>query len=109
MPGGLWQRLHLGIGTDTYVNKNPLQLIIFTDPHLMKTDNYNPSVFEVKLAKAIMASTKQLQQHLGEDTRIVDAVEHFQIDNPMITLHLEDIDGDRHELVIKVIQRPDKF
>ena len=74
----------------------------------MRTDNYNPSVFEVKLAKAIMASTKQLQEHLGEGLRIVDSVEHYQIDNPMITLHLEDSDGDMHELVIKVIQRPDK-
>lgn len=74
----------------------------------MKTLNYNPSVFEVKMAKAIMACTKQLQEQLGEDMRITDTVEHFQIDNPMITLHLEDSDGDTHELVIKVIQRPDK-
>lgn len=75
----------------------------------MKTDNYNPSVFEVRLAKAIMACTEQLQQHMGEDLNIVDTVEHYQIDNPMVTLHVTDKDGDLHELVIKVIQRPDKF
>lgn len=73
----------------------------------MKTHNYNPSVLEVKLAKAILACSKQLQQHLGEEVRIVDSVEHFQLDNPMLTLHIEDEDGDAHELVIKVIQRPD--
>lgn len=75
----------------------------------MKTDNYNPSVFEVKLAKAIMACTDQIQQQLGEEMRIIDCLEHYQIDNPMITLHLEDKDGDRHELVVKIIQRPDQF
>ncbi len=74
----------------------------------MKTLNYNPSVLEVKLAKAIMACSKQLQAQLGEEVRIVDCVEHYQIDNPMVTLHLQDEDGDKHELVIKVIQRPDK-
>lgn len=74
----------------------------------MKTVNYNPSVLEVKLAKAIMSTAKQLQAQLGGDIRIVDCVEHYQIDNPMITLHLEDEDGDEHELVIKIIQRPDK-
>ncbi len=74
----------------------------------MKTLNYNPSIFEVKLAKAIMACSKQLQAQLGEDIQIIDSVEHFQLDNPMITLHLKDEDGDIHQLVIKVIQRPDK-
>lgn len=75
----------------------------------MKTDNYNPSILEVKLAKAIMACADQLQEKLGEGVRIIDCLEHYQIDNPMITLHLEDEDGDRHELVVKVIQRPDDF
>lgn len=75
----------------------------------MRTENYNPSVFEVKLAKAIMSCTKKLQEELGEDVRIIDSVENYQIDNPMITLHLEDGDGDVHELVIQVIQRPDKI
>ena len=75
----------------------------------MKTDNYNPSIFEVKLAKAILACTDKIQEHMGEEVHIIDTVEHFQIDNPMVTLHVRDKDGDTHELVIKVIQRPDKF
>lgn len=75
----------------------------------MKTDNYNPSVLEVKLAKAIMACKEQLQKQLGEEIKIIDTLEHFQIDNPMVTLHLKDSDGDMHEMVIKVIQRPDKL
>ena len=75
----------------------------------MKTLNYNPSVLEVKLAKAIKECTKQLQEQLGEDIQIVDTAENYQIDNPMVTLHIKDGDGDIHELVIKVIQRPDKL
>jgi hypothetical protein len=99
----------MGIGPDTFINKNPLFQISFTEHEHMKTENYNPSVFEVQLAKAIMLCTKKLQEELGEDVRIIDSVENYQIDNPMITLHLEDGDGDVHELVIQVIQRPDKI
>ena len=73
----------------------------------MKTLNYNPSVFEVKLAQAIMSCSEQIQQQLGKDVQIIDSMEEYQLDNPMITLHLKDEDGDIHELVIKVIQRPD--
>lgn len=75
----------------------------------MKTNNYNPSQLEIDLASAIMACKKQIQENLQESVKIVDSQNVMDRDNPLITFHLEDEDGDRHEVVIKVIQRPDTF
>jgi hypothetical protein len=72
----------------------------------MRTDNYNPSQFETAIAKAISASRHEIQRQLN-GLKILEYQEEFQRDNPHITLHLEDEDGDKHELVIKIIQRPD--
>ena len=75
----------------------------------MKTSNYNPSIFEVQLASAIKACKNQIEQELGNDSKIVEIDDRIQKDNPTVVFHLEDKDGDRHEIVVKVIQRPDKF
>ncbi len=75
----------------------------------MKTHNYNPSTFEVKLASAIVACKDQIQQKLGNDFKIVDTDDRMERDNPMVIFHLEDNDGDPHEVVIKIIQRPDQI
>lgn len=74
----------------------------------MKTENYNPSTFETELAKAIEACREDIQKKLS-GFKIVDFKGDFNRDNPHIDLHVEDKDGDRHELVIKIIQRPDAF
>lgn len=74
----------------------------------MKTNNYNPSVFEVNLASAIHACKDEIQKKLQENNmKIIDSSERMERDNPLLTFHLEDGDGDKHEVVIKVIQRPD--
>ena len=74
----------------------------------MKTNNYNPSVFEVNLASAIIASKETIQEKLKESKmKIIKTSERLERDNPLITFQLEDEDGDQHEVVIKVIQRPD--
>jgi hypothetical protein len=73
----------------------------------MKTLNYNPSIFEINLAKAISACKDEIQQNL-KDMKIVETSEEMQRDNPLLIFQLEDQDGDRHEVVIKVIQRPDQ-
>ena len=74
----------------------------------MKTNNYNPSVFEVNLASAIIASKDTIQEKLKESKmKIIETSERMERDNPLITFQLEDEDGDQHEVVIKVIQRPD--
>lgn len=74
----------------------------------MKTLNYNPSPFEIKLAKAITANIEAIGGSL-ENIKIVSHEEQLQRDNPMIVINMEDSDGDNHELVIKIIQRPDAF
>lgn len=73
----------------------------------MKTLNYNPSIFETNLAKAISACKGEIQKNL-KDMKIVETSEEMQRDNPLLIFQLEDQDGDRHEVVIKVIQRPDQ-
>lgn len=75
----------------------------------MKTHNYNPSEFEVNLASAIVACKEEIQQKLKESNlTIVETENLIKRDNPLLVFHLKDKDGDMHELVIKVIQRPDQ-
>lgn len=74
----------------------------------MKTHNYNPSVFEVKLASAIVSCQEQIQKSLGNDLTIVETEDRMNRDNPMVIFHLQDKDGDQHEVVLKIIQRPDQ-
>lgn len=73
----------------------------------MKTQNYNPSAFEVNVASAIMACKDDIQQKLN-GLKILHAAEDLNRDNPLITFQLEDEDGDQHEVVLKIIQRPDQ-
>lgn len=74
----------------------------------MKTHNYNPSVFEVNLASAILACQDAIQEKLKENKmKIIDTSERMERDNPLVIFQIEDEDGDQHEVVIKVIQRPD--
>lgn len=74
----------------------------------MKTHNYNPSIFEVNLASAVLACKEQIQKNLAEGLTIVETENLMERDNPILVFHLQDKDGDLHEVVIKVIQRPDK-
>ncbi|NMM49258.1 hypothetical protein [Marinigracilibium pacificum] len=73
----------------------------------MKTTKYNPSVLEVDIAKAI----SQLKNDIAKMIDIKDEIhitENVEIDNPTVTLHITDNDGDKHDVVIKIIQRPDQ-
>lgn len=74
----------------------------------MKTHNYNPSVFEVNLASAILACKKEIQEKLQDSNmKVLEIADQMDRDNPLLIFQLEDEDGDQHEVVIKVIQRPD--
>ncbi|QCK14892.1 hypothetical protein [Mangrovivirga cuniculi] len=73
----------------------------------MKTSKYNPSVLEVKIAEAISKLKNEIAKEIGIDEEI-HITENTEIDNPTVTLHLTDEDGDKHEVVIKIIQRPDQ-
>ena len=74
----------------------------------MKTHNYNPSIFEVNLASAVLACQEEIQKNLKEGMTIVETENLMERDNPILVFHIQDKEGDLHEVVIKVIQRPDK-
>ncbi len=74
----------------------------------MKTTTYNPSPLEVDFATALSLLQKELEQKL-QNTRIASVENCVQRDNPMVKFSLIDSDGDPHEIVVRVIQIPDKF
>ncbi len=74
----------------------------------MITKQYNPSQLEVEIAEAIHALSDQIESKLN-GFKITGVEDKIKEDNPMVKLHLEDTDGDPHEIVLKIIQKPDQF
>jgi hypothetical protein len=72
----------------------------------MITKIYNPSPLETKLAKIIFNLKDEINSQI-EDSTIESIEVNGDQDNPDLLLKLQDSDGDKHELVIKIIQRPD--
>jgi hypothetical protein len=74
----------------------------------MKTVSYNPSSLEVDFANALIILQSEIQKHL-QGNQITNVESHIQRDNPMVKFNLVDKDGDPHEIVVRIIQIPDKF
>ena len=74
----------------------------------MKTSAYNPSPIEVDFANALYVLQKELEKNL-KDNQIINVESHIKRDNPMVKFSLLDKDGDPHEVVVRIIQIPDKF
>lgn len=74
----------------------------------MKTAAYNPSSLEVDFANALIILQKDIQKHL-QGNQIVNVESNINRDNPMVKFSLVDKDGDPHELVVRIVQIPDKF
>ena len=74
----------------------------------MKTSAYNPSPLEVDFANALYILQKEIEKHLGGN-QVIHVETNIRKDNPMIKFNLLDKDGDPHEIVVRVIQIPDKF
>lgn len=74
----------------------------------MKTSAYNPSPLEVDFANALYVLQKELEKNL-HDNQIIHVESQVRRDNPMVKFSLLDKDGDPHEVVIRIIQIPDKF
>lgn len=74
----------------------------------MKTSTYNPSSLEVDFANALQILQKDIEKHLLNN-QITHVENHLRKDNPMVKFSLLDKDGDPHEIVIRIIQIPDKF
>ena len=73
----------------------------------MKTQSYNPSHIEVEFAHALEGLRQELEDKLS--SKITKVINRYQEDNPVLTFHLKDQDGDPHQVVIKIIQKPDQF
>lgn len=74
----------------------------------MKTTSYNPSPLEVDMANALFILQKEIQKHL-QDNEIIEVQPSLKGDNPSVRFNLLDKDGDPHEIVLRIIQIPDKF
>ncbi len=74
----------------------------------MKTPTYNPSPLEVDLADALYSLQSEIQKRL-RNNRIVDVKSETQSENPFVRFQLVDSDGDPHEIIVRIIQIPDKF
>lgn len=74
----------------------------------MKTTSYNPSPLEVEFANALHDICGQLEERL-DDLKINNVEFDIEADNPFVKFYLKDQDDDPHEVVIKIIQLPDKF
>lgn len=74
----------------------------------MKTPTYNPSPLEVDFANALFILQQQIEKHL-HDNKVVNVESDINQDNPTVKFSLLDRDGDPHEVVIRIIQIPDKF
>ena len=74
----------------------------------MKTPSYNPSPLEVDFANAMFILQSDIEKHL-QGNKIIDVESDLTRDNPMVRFNLLDKDGDPHEIVVRIIQIPDKF
>jgi hypothetical protein len=74
----------------------------------MKTSAYNPSSLEVDFANALIILQKDIEKHI-QGNKIVNIESNINRDNPMVKFSLVDKDGDPHEIVVRIIQIPDKF
>jgi len=74
----------------------------------MKTPTYNPSPLEVNLADALYSLQNEIQKRLPGN-EIVDMKCETNTENPLVRFHLLDNDGDPHEIIVRIIQIPDKF
>jgi hypothetical protein len=74
----------------------------------MKTSSYNPSTLEVDFANALYILQQELEKHLQHNT-ITRVETQLKRDNPLVKFSMVDKDGDPHEVVVRIIQIPDKF
>jgi hypothetical protein len=70
----------------------------------MKTSTFNPSPIELEFAQAITDLQTEIQKKI-KSNKIIDIQNNYNSDNPTLTFKLEDSEGDRHELVMRFIQR----
>jgi len=72
----------------------------------MKTKLYNPSPLEVEFVNVIESLQQDINKKL-ENSEIRSFEHNLDIDNPILKANIIDDDGDKHTLILKVIQKPD--
>jgi hypothetical protein len=70
----------------------------------MKTKIYNPSSIEIQFAEIFLELKDSINEKLTGN-EIQNVLVDTKKDNPDLVFELEDNDGDKHEIVIKIIQR----
>jgi hypothetical protein len=73
----------------------------------MKTTTYNPSAIEIELAKALVILQKEIEHKL-DAKQITKISPDLSQDNPAVKITLVDKEGDAHDIVLKIVQLPDK-
>ena len=73
----------------------------------MITQNYNPSPIEVRFVEILCELKDEINKRLT-NFDVLKIENNTQLDNPTIDFYLKDIDGDEHEVILKVIQKPDE-
>ncbi len=73
----------------------------------MITKNYNPSHLEVRFVEVICELKEEINKKLA-NFDVLKIENNTQLDNPTIDFFLKDRDGDEHEIVLRIIQKPDE-
>lgn len=72
----------------------------------MITKEYNPSPIEVRFVEVLCDLKNEISDKL-ENFDLIAIENNTNLDNPTVDFHLRDMDGDEHEIILKVIQKPD--
>lgn len=72
----------------------------------MITKDYNPSPLEVRFVEILCELKDEINQRLT-DFDVLKIEDNSQLDNPTVDFFLKDNDGDEHEIILKIIQKPD--
>jgi hypothetical protein len=76
--------------------------------NVMKTKSYNPSPLEVEFVNVIESLQQNINEKL-ENSKIQSFEHNIEIDNPILKANIIDNDGDKHTVILRVIQKPDDF
>ena len=72
----------------------------------MITKDYNPSPIEVRFVEVLCDLKTEINDKLI-NLDVINIDNNTQLDNPTIDFRLRDNDGDVHDIILKVIQKPD--
>lgn len=68
---------------------------------------YNPSPLEVRFVEILEELKNEISERLV-DFNVTKIESNKGLDNPTIDFFLKDEDGDAHEVILMVIQKPDE-